>query len=118
VITLVSQALNCLNRGVDGHECAQAVIDLNGDLTYGALVQQIQGAGIPVVLELAKGIPELSSQVITYEQSLKEFIEQFLRGRNTTTPKMKSSNPPDATTSIDDTILVQVEPDGTPVYAS
>jgi hypothetical protein len=116
VITSVSQALNCLNRGVDGYECAQALIDLNGDLTYGALVQQIQGAGIPVVLELAKGIPEISLQVITYEQPLKEFMEQFLQGPEYA--EMKSSNPPDAATSIDDTILVQVEPDGTPVYAS
>jgi hypothetical protein len=80
VIGLVNQALNCLNRQVDGHQAAAAVCDLNGELTYSALVQQINAAGIPVVIELAKGIPELSVQVITYEVQLKQFMAEFVEG--------------------------------------
>jgi hypothetical protein len=80
VLILVNQSLSCLNRGVDGHQCAQALIDLNGDLIYRRLVQQINGAGIPVVVELAKGIPEVGMQVAAYEPALKQFIAQFLEG--------------------------------------
>jgi hypothetical protein len=80
VLPLIHQALSCLNRGVDGHGCAAAFCDLNGDLNYEAVAQQIRGAGIPVLIELAKGIPEISPQVITYEARLKEFVEQFLEG--------------------------------------
>jgi hypothetical protein len=80
LITLVTQALSCLNRGVDGYQCAQSLIDLNGDLAYDTLVQQINSAGVPVMIELAKGIPEISMQVTAYEQPLRTFIEEFLRG--------------------------------------
>jgi hypothetical protein len=80
VIGLLNQALNCLNRQVDGHQAAAAVCDLNGELTYSALVQQINAAGIPAVIEVAKGIPELSVQVATYEVQLKQFMAEFVEG--------------------------------------
>jgi hypothetical protein len=80
IIAMMNQALSCLNRGIDGHTCAQAMIDLNGELLFDSLAQRIQGAGIPVVIELAKGIPEIADQVTAYEQPLKQFIEEFLQG--------------------------------------
>jgi hypothetical protein len=80
VVGLVNQALNCLHRQVDGHQAAAAVCDLNGDLAYSALVQQINAVGIPTVLELTKTIPELSGQVTTYEVQLRQFMTEFVEG--------------------------------------
>jgi hypothetical protein len=51
-----------LNRDVDGHEAAASIISLNGPLAYETITQQIQAAGIPVVIELAKNT-ELGPQV-------------------------------------------------------
>jgi hypothetical protein len=80
LVMLINQALNCMNRGIDGHQCAQAIMDLNGDLAYDALVQQIKDTGVPVVIELVKGIPELTTQATAYEAPLRAFIEEFLQG--------------------------------------
>jgi hypothetical protein len=80
LVVLINQALNCMNRGIDGHQCAQAIIDLNGDLSYDTLVQQIKQAGVPVVIELAKGIPELTAQIVAYEPQLRAFVEEFVQG--------------------------------------
>jgi hypothetical protein len=80
IVGLVNQALNCLNRQIDGRQAAAAICDLNGELAYDALVQQINLAGIPTAIELAKGIPELKSQVVTYEAQLRQFIEEFVEG--------------------------------------
>jgi hypothetical protein len=79
VLVVVAQALNCLNRDVDGHEAAASIISLNGTLAYETLVQQIQTAGIPVVIELAKNT-ELAPQVAAYEGPLGKFIEEFIEG--------------------------------------
>jgi hypothetical protein len=80
LVVLINQALNCMNRGIDGHQCAQAIIDLNGDLSYDTLIQQINQAGVPVVIELAKGIPELTAQIVAYEPQLRQFVEEFVQG--------------------------------------
>jgi hypothetical protein len=80
LVSLINQALNCMNRGIDGHQCAQAIIDLNGQLAHEALAQQIKAAGVPIIVELAKGIPELTAQVSAYEAPLRAFIEDFLEG--------------------------------------
>jgi len=80
VAMLVSQAFNCLSRGVDGRTCAQAYIDLSGELAFNSLVAHVKSAGVPVVLELAKSIPELSAQVIAYQEQLAVFISEFLEG--------------------------------------
>jgi len=37
-------------------------------------------AGVPVVVELAKNIPELRAQVASFEEQLKVFISAFLEG--------------------------------------
>ena len=42
---------------------------------FDSLAQRIQGTGIPVVIELAKGIAEIADQVTAYEQPLKQFME-------------------------------------------
>jgi hypothetical protein len=80
VTILINQALNCMNRGVDGHQAAQAFIDWNGDLAYDALARQLREAGMPVVIGLAKGIPELAAQTTMYEAPLRTFLEEFLQG--------------------------------------
>jgi hypothetical protein len=77
---LVTTALSCLNRGVDGREASESIISLNGDLAYASICDQVKSAGVPVVLELAKSIPEISGQVIAYEARLKVFIAEFLEG--------------------------------------
>ena len=79
MLALVAQALNCLNRDVDGHEAAASIISLNGQLAYEAISQQIQSAGVPVVIELAKNT-ELGPQVAAYEGRLRKFIEEFVEG--------------------------------------
>jgi hypothetical protein len=79
VFVIVAQALNCLNRDVDGHEAAASIIALNGGLTYETIAQQIQTAGIPVVLELATNT-NLAPQVAAYEGQLRKFLEEFVEG--------------------------------------
>ena len=69
-----------MSRGVDGHQCAAAFIDLSGELAYDSLVGHIKAAGVPVVVELAKNIPELRSQVASFEEQLKVFISELLEG--------------------------------------
>ena len=69
-----------MSRGVDGHQCAAAFIDLSGELAYDSLVGHIKAAGVPVVVELAKNIPELRTQVASFEEQLKVFISAFLEG--------------------------------------
>jgi hypothetical protein len=80
VAMLVSQAINCMNRGIDGHVCADAFIDLSGELAYDSLVAQIKATTVPVVVELAKSIPELKNQVTSFEEQLKVFITEFVAG--------------------------------------
>jgi hypothetical protein len=92
MVMLINQALNCMNRGIGGHQCAEAILDLNGQLGYDALAQQIKDTGVPVVIELVKGIPELSAQVTTYEAPLREFIQEFLEG-----PMYDDQEPPEQT---------------------
>jgi hypothetical protein len=80
VVSLINTALSCLNRGVDGHQCAESIIALNGDLTYDTICKQITSTGVPVVMELARGIPQISAQVASYQEPLQQFIEQFVEG--------------------------------------
>ena len=80
VAVLVNQALGCLNRGVDGHRYAAALIDINGDLSYDTIVEQIRAAGVPVIIQLAKTIPQVSQQATAYEVPLQRFIQEFLEG--------------------------------------
>jgi hypothetical protein len=80
IVALVNQALSCLNREIDGRQAAAAVCDLNGQLYYDSLVAQISTVGIPASIELTKQIPELRSQVITYEVQLRQFIAEFVQG--------------------------------------
>jgi hypothetical protein len=80
VAMLVSQSFSCMNRGISGSQCAAAFIDLSGELAYESLVAQIKAASVPVVLELAKNIPELRTQVASFEEQLKVFISAFVEG--------------------------------------
>jgi hypothetical protein len=80
VVMLVSQAINCMNRGVDGHQCAGAFIDLSGELAYDSLVAQIKATTVPGVVELAKSIAELKNQVNSFEAQLQLFITEFVAG--------------------------------------
>lgn len=80
VAVLINQALGCLNRGVDGHRYAGALIDMNGDLTFDTIVEQIKAAGVPAVIQMAKSIPPVSQQATAYEAPLQRFIEQFVEG--------------------------------------
>jgi hypothetical protein len=77
---LINQSLHCMNRNVDGHQAAQAFIDWNGDLAYDALARQLREASVPVVVGLAKGVPELAAQTTMYEAPLRTFLEEFLQG--------------------------------------
>jgi hypothetical protein len=69
-----------MNRQIDGHQAAAAVCDLNGELVYSNLVQQINAVGVPAMIELTKGVPELSAQVTTYEVQLRQFMMEFVEG--------------------------------------
>jgi hypothetical protein len=80
VAVLINQALGCLNRGVDGHRYAAALVDMNGDLTFETIVRQIKAAGVPAVIQLAKSIPQVSQQATAYEALLQRFIEEFVEG--------------------------------------
>jgi hypothetical protein len=77
---LINQALNCLNRGIDGRRAAASFIDLNGDLSYDSISSQIKTAGAPMVVQTAKGIPELRTQVLAFEGPLMNFIAEFAEG--------------------------------------
>jgi hypothetical protein len=77
---LIQTALSCMNRGIDGHACSESIITLNGELMYESLAEQIKAVGVPTVVQLAKGIPEIGSQVATFEGPLMKFITEFIEG--------------------------------------
>jgi hypothetical protein len=80
VAVLINQSLSCLNRGVDGRRYAGAMIDMNGDLAFDAIVEQIKAVGVPTVIQMAKSVPQVRQQVIAYEAPLQRFIEEFTEG--------------------------------------
>jgi hypothetical protein len=80
VVGLITSALNCMNRGIGGHEFADSLIVVNGELGYEAIVSQIQRFTIPGVLTLAKNIPQINDTVIAYENQFARFIAEFVEG--------------------------------------
>jgi hypothetical protein len=79
-VGLITTALNCLARGVDGHGCADGILLVNGDLEYRKIVSRIEAVGIPGVIALAKQVPQVSAQVQAYEAELTQFITEFIEG--------------------------------------
>lgn len=77
---LLMSAINCLQRGIDGAMFADSIITLHGELEYEALVTNLQTIGIPMVIALAKGMPQAGPYISKYEPQFTRFLSQFLAG--------------------------------------
>jgi hypothetical protein len=80
IVGLINNALNCMSRGIDGHQFADAVITMNTDLEYDRLVSQIQSVTVPVLIQLCKGIPQIGPHVTAYEEQFARFLSEFVEG--------------------------------------
>ena len=77
---LLMSAINCMQRGIDGHQFADSVIVMHGELEFEALVTHLQTIGIPVVIALAKGMLQAGAYVAKYEPQFTRFLSEFLAG--------------------------------------
>ncbi len=74
LMQMANRIYDCLDRGIDGEEFAQAVYTLDKMHTY----QQIKNAlSNPLTLETLKGIPSVWQRFQPFEDQIPDFIEKF-----------------------------------------
>jgi hypothetical protein len=79
-VDLIARALDCMIRGFDGHQFAEAVITMNNDLEYQRIASQIRSFTVPAVIALSKSIPQLGAHITAYEEQFTGFMGEFLEG--------------------------------------
>jgi hypothetical protein len=80
VLALLTSAISCLQRGVDGYRFADSVIVMQNELEYQSIVSQIELMTIPAIVAMAKGVPQIGDYVTRYEPQFIRFVEEFVAG--------------------------------------
>jgi hypothetical protein len=77
---LLMSGISCMQRGIDGHDFANSVIVMHGELEFEALVNHLQTIGVPMVIALAKSMPQAGPYITKYQPQFTRFLTEFVAG--------------------------------------